>query len=128
MGHHLNHVDKNKKQLPIVYPIVFLTDNKSNLSSINIFDLFPDKELAKDILWNPYKLVNISKIPDEQLSKFLHYGILARTMKYIWEDDFLPILEKIVSDLKKLKLTGEEHYLYTVLSYIVNASRISNVN
>ena len=124
MEHHTKQT--NSDRLPIVYPVVFYTGNKSYNYSTDLFDLFGDKkELAKDILWQPYRLIDLSKIPDEKLKGFLRYGVIARTMKHIYEKDFLPTLKDLINDLKDIETQGEMNYIYTVLSYIIEAGELN---
>jgi predicted transposase/invertase (TIGR01784 family) len=123
MEHHVKKTNSDK--LPVVYPVIFYTGNKSYNYSTDLFDLFGDKkELAKDILWKPYRLVDLSKIPDEKLKEFLRYGVIARTMKHIYEKDFLPALKDLINDLRDIETQGEMNYIYTILSYIVEAGEL----
>jgi len=123
MEHHIKKTDTDT--LPIVYPVIFYTGNKSYNYSTNLFDLFGDKkELAKDILWQPYRLIDLSKIPDKKLKEFLRYGVIARTMKHIYEKDFLPALKDLINDLKDIETQGEMNYIYTILSYIIEAGEL----
>jgi predicted transposase/invertase (TIGR01784 family) len=123
MEHHIKKTDTDT--LPIVHPIIFYTGNKSYNYSTDLFDLFGDKkELAKDILWQPYRLIDLSKIPDEKLKEFLRYGVIARTMKHIYEKDFLPALKNLINDLKDIETQGEMNYIYTILSYIIEAGEL----
>jgi conserved hypothetical protein (putative transposase or invertase) len=122
MEYHLHKTGTDK--LPIVFPIIFYTGSKNYNYSTNLFDLFGNKELAQDILWKPYRLIDLSKISDEKLKEFLRYGIIARTMKYIYQKDFLPALKNIIGDLKAIEGFGEMNYIYTILSYIIEAGEI----
>ena len=123
MEHHIKQTNSNK--LPIVYPVIFYTGNRSYNYSTDLFDLFGDKkELAKDILWRPCRLIDLSKIPDKTLKEFLRYGIIARTMKHIYEKDFLPVLKEIVCDLKNIGGQDDIAYIHTVLSYIIEAGEL----
>lgn len=78
----------------------------------------------RDVLWQPYPLIDLSKKSDEKLKEFLKYGIVARTMKYIYEEDCLIILRDIIGDLSTIETSGEMDYIYKVLSYIVEAGEI----
>ncbi|CAL7960522.1 transposase [Gammaproteobacteria bacterium] len=122
MEHHIHKTGGDK--LPIVYPVIFYTGYRNYGYSTDLFDLFSDKELAKDILWKPYQLVDLSQIPDEKLKQYLRYGVIARTMKYIYQKDFLPVLKGLIGDLKDIETQGEMNYIYTILSYIFEAGEI----
>jgi predicted transposase/invertase (TIGR01784 family) len=120
------HLKKTKRdELPIIYPVIFYTGNRSYNYSTDLFDLFgARKELAKDILWQPYQLIDLSKTPDEKLKEFLRYGIIAKTMKYIHQKDFIPMLREIVKDLRTIENFVDMHYIYTILSYIIEAGEL----
>ena len=45
-------------------------------------------------------------------------------MKHIYEKDFLPFLKDIIGDLRAVEGFEEMDYIYTTLSYIVEASEI----
>ncbi len=124
MERHLN--TTKQERLPIVYPIIFYMGRNHYHYSTDLFDLFgEDKELAQEILWKPYQLVDLTQLSDDHFHSFLWYGVLARTMKHIFEKDFLPTLKELVKDLKNLEDRGELSYIYTILSYIVNAGEVS---
>jgi predicted transposase/invertase (TIGR01784 family) len=126
MEHHVKQT--NSEKLPLVYPIIFYTGNRNYNHSTDLFDLFGDKkekELAREILWQPYRLIDLSKTSDEKLKEFLRYGVIARTMKHIYEKDFLPILKDIIKDLQNIEIQGEMNYIYTVLSYIIEAGELN---
>ena len=111
--------------LPVIYPCIFYTGNRKYNYSTDIFDLFGgNKELARSILLQPYQLIDLTKISDEKLKEFLRYGVMARTMKHIYEKDFLVFLRDMIGDLKAVQGFGEMDYIYTVLSYIVQAGEI----
>lgn len=121
------HIKKtNSDKLPIVYPVIFYTGNKSYNYSTDLFDLFGSKkELVKDILWRPYQLIDLSKIPDEKLKEFLRYGVVARTMKHIYEKDFLPVMRELIEDLRYIEGLGDMDYIYRLLSYIIEAGELN---
>ena len=121
-----DHLKKTKDDiLPVIYPCIFYTGDKKYNYSTDLFDLFGDnKELAKSILWQPYQLIDLSKIPDEKLKEFLRYGVMARTMKHIYEKNFLATLRNLISDLRTIEDFGEMGYIYAILSYIVYVGEV----
>ena len=120
------HITKTKgSKLPIVYPMVIYNGWKNYNHSTDIFDLFEDdKKLAQDILWQPFKLIDLSTIPDDKLKSSLRYGVAGYVMKHIFEQDILPVLKEAVKHLRPIEKSGEYSYIYKVLSYIVEASEI----
>jgi len=88
---------------PVVYPMVIYTGHKPWDAPRMVFDLFGEQsELAKQIFLKPYDLIEVQKIPDEELQKHLWSGVVEFAMKYqdvknfakLW-DTFLPWLNKI---------------------------------
>lgn len=124
MQRHIKEVDK--KRLPIVYPMIFYTGWKPHNHSTDFFDLFgKNNALAREIFTKPYHLIDLSHTPDARLSEMLWYGTLARTMKNIWAEDFLPALKILVEKLREIEKSGELSYIYSTLSYIVEAGAIN---
>jgi predicted transposase/invertase (TIGR01784 family) len=57
-----------KRPLPIVYPLVIYTGKKPWDAPRVIYDLFGDqKELAKQVLSQPYQLIDVHRISDAEL-------------------------------------------------------------
>ena len=124
MDRHL--METGEKRLPIIYPLIFYTGRRNYKHSTDIFDLFGnEKELARDILWKPYQLINLSKISDEKLKANIRYGIVAYAMKHIYKKNIVPILKNILECLNPVaNQEGMEYHLHQILSYIIDASEI----
>ncbi len=124
MNHHLIKTKKNR--LPIIYPLILYSGWKKYKYSTDIFDLFGDKkELAQDILWKPYQLINLSKIPDEKLKANVRSGVVLYTMKHIFKKNLIPILKNVITDIKPIEnQDGMECYICRLLSYIMEVSDI----
>jgi predicted transposase/invertase (TIGR01784 family) len=54
----------------------------------------------------------------------LRYGVIARTMKHIYERDFLPVLKELIEDLRTIEGLGDIDYIYKLLSYIIEAGEL----
>ena len=101
------------------------TGDKSYNHSTDLFDLFGDnKKLAQETFLQPYKLIDLSKIPDDKLKEFLRYGVLARTMKHVYKKDFLIILSDMIRDLNAIVGFGEEDFVKIVFSYIIDVNEM----
>jgi predicted transposase/invertase (TIGR01784 family) len=125
MDHHLTKTET--KELPVIYPLIFYTGKRPFSHSLDLFDLFGEqKALVKDILKNPYHLIDLTQASDEELKKYLWFGTVALTAKHIHDEDILPALADILKILSVIEKTGEEGYIYTVISYIVEAGEVSN--
>jgi predicted transposase/invertase (TIGR01784 family) len=124
------HITKTQKKiLPVVVPLVYYNGWKPYNYSTNIFDLFGDKkELAEDVLWSPFNLIDLSKISDQKLKEKTWYGVTALVMKHIFEKDFLTPLKKMITDLNAIANMGEDGNIYVnkVLNYITATANIQD--
>ncbi|MBY0273290.1 MAG: Rpn family recombination-promoting nuclease/putative transposase [Alphaproteobacteria bacterium] len=109
------------KELPLVYPLVLYTGKRPYTHTLNLFDLFPvkEREIAKQTLFSPYHLIDLTQNSDKELRKYLWYGTMARILKHIHDANILPSFKEIIQDLKILEANGEESYIRTVLTYVV---------
>ena len=109
------------KELPLVYPLVLYTGKKPYTHTLDLFDLFPEQErdLAKQTLFSPYHLVDLTQNSDEELREFIWYGTLARILKHIHAANFLPHFKEIIQELKIIEAHGEEGYIRNVITYVV---------
>jgi len=117
-----NHLRQtNEKQLPLIYPMVFFTGKHASNHSTNIFELFGEqRELAKDIFLKPYHLIDLTKLSDKQLKEYLWSGVMARSMKHIYDTDIVPCLKNMLNELQTIEKQDGMGYIYTILSYLVN--------
>jgi len=121
-----DHIKKTEKNiLPIVYPMILYTGWKKYNYSTDLFDLFGgNKELAQDIFWRPYQLIDLSKIADDKLAKTIWFGTAAYVMKHVFEKDLKAYIKNVVELLKPIDKVGGVDYIYQVLSYIVEVTEI----
>lgn len=125
MDHHLTKTET--KELPVIYPLILYTGNLPFTHSMDLFDLFGEKKaLVKDILKNPYRLIDLTQSSDEDLEKYLWFGTVARVAKHIHDKNFFPFWEIILKALKIIEENGESSYIYTVISYVVEAAEVSD--
>jgi predicted transposase/invertase (TIGR01784 family) len=123
MDHHLK--TTNDKQLPIIYPLIFYSGKRPYNHSTNIFDLFGNqKQLAEDILYKPYQLLDLKQIPDDKLKAQLWFGVLGRIMKHIYSKNVLPYFQGIMPELKIIADQGNNDYTYSIITYLFEAGEI----
>ena len=115
--------------LPIVFPVLFYQEQANGKHypySLNIFDLFNDKELAKQTLAQPAHLVDITRFSDDDLKKHNLVALMEYLQKHARDRDLLlginqlkqfiiDALEKI-GDNEILLLTYMESCLYYIMS------------
>ena len=115
--------------MPVVVPMVYYNGWKPYSYSTNIFDLFGDKkELAEDVLWSPFHLIDLSKISDQKLRENVWYGVTALVMKHIFDKDFLTPLKNMMTDLNAIANTGDSGSIYVnkVLNYVAATANIQD--
>ena len=125
MDHHMN---KTKgKILPIVVPMVFYHGKKAYSHSTDILDLFGEnKALAEEIQFKPFKLIDMSQIPDEEIRQRQWSGIMEFVTKHIDARNFMRYLELSMSLLNAIAELNGHDYIIKTLKYIVLSGRIKN--
>ena len=114
--------------LPIVYPMIIYAGRKKYNYSTDLFDLFAqeDRKLIKEILWKPYPLIDLTKMPDSELEYQIWCGTMLLIMKHIFDKDIAPFFNGIARQLKIIANLKDEDYIYTTLSYAVEAGEITD--
>lgn len=126
------HLKKSKSnKLPIIYPMVLYSGQKPFPYSTDLFELYgANKDLAREIMGRPYKLVDLTQASDEELKKYFWFGAAALIAKHIKDPDILPTLKVAIELFRKIENLGEkqyiEEYLYVSLSYIFEAAEIKD--
>ena len=120
---------KTKKtgKLPFVYPIILYTGKRPYSHSMDLFDLFSteERELAKETLTSPYRLIDLTQVSDEELKRHFWFGTMALALKHIHDSDILPFFESMIDILKELEKQGEESYIYTMITYMAGVGETS---
>jgi predicted transposase/invertase (TIGR01784 family) len=119
-----------KFDLPIIYPLIFYNGATEYNESTELFDLFgKQKELAKSIFTEPFKLIDSQKIADEKLRQYSWAGILEFVMKHRFVADFLIYVEQVMEWLHRLELEANSFdYVRSVLKYIIHNLEGQNVS
>jgi len=126
---HLKKSENNK--LPIIYPMVLYSGQKPFPYSTDLFELYgANKDLAREIMGRPYKLVDLTQASDEELKKYFWFGAAALIAKHIKDPDIMPTFKVAIDLFRKIESLGEkqyiEDYIYVTLSYIVEAADIKD--
>ena len=94
---------------------------------MDLWDMFgSEKDLAKETMMNPYPLIDLTQVSDDELKKYLWFGTIALILKHVHDSDILPLFKSQLQVFRTLEEEGEEEYLYTVISYVVEAAEVSN--
>ena len=112
------------KHLPLVYPLIFYNGKKPYNVSRNLWDLFENSNLAKDIWTNDYQLINVHDIPDSELKKQAWSGIMQFFLKHIHERELFNRWQEIADLLPQFaKVNIGYEYIETVLFYTLTKIR-----
>ncbi|MGI9214855.1 MAG: Rpn family recombination-promoting nuclease/putative transposase [Gammaproteobacteria bacterium] len=133
----MQHLQEHPKatHLPIVFPILFYQEQANSKPypySLDILDLFKDKELAKQTLAKPAHLVDITQFSDEELKKHNLVALMEYLQKHARDRDLLLSIHQLkqfimdaldkIGDNEILLLTYMENCLY----YIMSVGNVSN--
>lgn len=125
MDHHLK--KKQGSQLPFIYPVVLYTGDKPYRHSMDLFELFGDhKDLARETWTQPFHLVDLTQVKDQDLKPYIWFGTMALMLKHVHDADILPLFKSQIQILRKIEKEGDSAYLYTILSYVVEAAEVSS--
>lgn len=118
MDYFENHPDE---PLPLVYPIVIYTGEANYHYSLDLFDLFGEqKELAKRYLLSPIELIDVCRMPDEEIKKHQLFGLAEFAFKYKYTQNFKHFLQTYLPWLHEVELHVESNYATIILTYIMN--------
>ncbi|MEM1244048.1 MAG: Rpn family recombination-promoting nuclease/putative transposase [Pseudomonadota bacterium] len=124
MRYHLSQT--RQKCLPIIYPLVFYTGEKKLASSIDLFDLFKEqKDLAKSLMFSPYRLIDVKQLSDEDLIAYQWAGALSFIYKHRALGDFVTHFQTLLQILKGIPNEGE-NYIFSMLKYISNEIKFND--
>lgn len=120
------HLKQGYKKLPIILPFCIYHGEKSPYPySTSLYDCFDDAELAKEIAFKPFKLIDLTVLSDEEIKTHGLVGLMEMLFKHQKDKNFLSIMRKLLESqfvqniIKQLNIS----YLTDMLNYIVNTSQ-----
>ena len=115
------------RPLPLVVPLVFYSGKTPYNCSTDVFELFGEQEtLARETFLNPFHLIDVGSIPDEELRQHTWAGVMELVQKYIWERDFLPIMKDLAPLLRELASDAGNDYIYATLKYVSSTANLND--
>ncbi|TSJ81150.1 MAG: Rpn family recombination-promoting nuclease/putative transposase [Candidatus Cardinium sp.] len=107
------HKVKNKSKLPLIIPLVVYHGNTPFTVPRNLWELFSEPTLAKEFMGGDYQLVDLYAMPDNEIKKKEHLGMLEYFMKYVHSRDILKLWEEFLENFKScIVLDKEKGYIY----------------
>ncbi|MEB4677627.1 Rpn family recombination-promoting nuclease/putative transposase [Enterobacteriaceae bacterium G50] len=112
------HLEAGFEQLPLVVPILFYQGKTSPYPySMCWTDMFSSPELARRLYSEPFPLVDVTAIPDDEIMQHRRVAILELLQKHIRQRDLMKMLEDLVTLLSAEYTT--ESQLITLVNYML---------
>ncbi|UWW96552.1 MAG: Rpn family recombination-promoting nuclease/putative transposase [Candidatus Cardinium sp.] len=85
------HKTKKKSELPLIIPMVVYHGNQSFSAPRSLWELFSEPSIAKEFMGGDYQLVDLYAMPDDEIKKKAHLGMMEYFMKYVHARDILKL-------------------------------------
>jgi predicted transposase YdaD len=110
---------KGAARLPLVYPIVIYNGQQNYDVTKNFWDLFILPKLVKKIWTEDHLVINVHKIPDEELLQRIWGGSLQWMLKHIFDPNLIQSCEQMKGVIGKLAAEGNLgiNYLELIMHY-----------
>ncbi|EGG6885755.1 Rpn family recombination-promoting nuclease/putative transposase [Salmonella enterica] len=119
------HLEAGHKKLPLVIPVLFYTGKRSPYPySTRWLDEFDDPALAGTLYSSAFPLVDVTVIPDDEITGHRSMAALTLLQKHIHQRD----LAELVDRLAPILLTGylSSSQVISLVHYIVQAGETSD--
>lgn len=128
MNKHLKQMPKNApKFLTLVVNIVFYHGKETPyVHSCDLFDYFEEPDLARELMFKPFTLIDVNQIPDDELAKHKWAALFQLMQKHSRERDMLPFLEKLLRGELKIEVNDYEDLLYVMVKYLAETGEVSD--
>ena len=84
--------------------------------------------MAQEIHAQPFQLIDVGKIADEELCKHLWSGTMEFVFKHIYSPDIIRSIKKIMPQFKRLDQEKGDSVLQVLLNYILQQVETQDVN
>ncbi|MBX9741928.1 MAG: Rpn family recombination-promoting nuclease/putative transposase [Chthoniobacterales bacterium] len=118
-----NKKDHKNSQLPLIYPCVIHNGEKPYCYTTDIFEMFQDPTIAREIFLKPFTLIDLPSIPDDDLKKKPLVGMLEMHLKYAGARDTLGFIKKIVDLLHQLESMNQIDIIQAGAYYLFQTSK-----
>jgi len=117
------HIEQGNKSLPLVYALIVYTGKRSPYPySTDVFDLFDNKSLAKEILYQPFQLVDLGNISENNMKQNRLASIALRLLKNKDAPEILPLLLEMKKSgiFEVAEFLGLFDFLAGMIEYIID--------
>ncbi|WP_334472466.1 Rpn family recombination-promoting nuclease/putative transposase [Arsenophonus sp. PmNCSU2021_1] len=112
------HLEAGHKELPLVFPILFYTGEKSPYPySTDWFDCFSGRDIAEKIYTKPFRLADVTTLEDGEIMKHKRMALLELIQKHIRRRDMTEFLNEIVTLLSYNYYTDNQ--VITMFNYLI---------
>lgn len=120
------HLQAGYETLPLVIPILFYHGQQSPYKgAMNWLAHFDDPEVARQLYSNPFPLVDITVIPDDEIMQHRSMAALTLVQKHIRQRDMAQLLDKLVGLFMLEKMSGQQ--ITVLVNYMVQAGNTQDV-
>jgi recombination-promoting nuclease RpnB len=121
------HLDAGHKTLPLVLPLLFYAGKRSPYPfSTRWLDAFSDPTLAEKVYGNPFPLVDVTVIPDDEIAEHRSMAALTLLQKHIHQRDLSEVMDRLASVLLAGWLSSSQ--IISLVHYIVQAGETTDAS
>ncbi|HAE2267799.1 TPA_asm: Rpn family recombination-promoting nuclease/putative transposase [Salmonella enterica subsp. salamae serovar 60:g,m,t:z6] len=114
------HIEAGYEQLPLVIPILFYQGKTSPYPfSLCWLDMFASPVLAKRLYSQPFPLVDITVMPDDEIMQHRRIAVLELLQKHIRQRDLMRLLDRLVTLLRAEYTTDSQ--MISLLNYMLHS-------
>ncbi|MGV2432566.1 MAG UNVERIFIED_CONTAM: Rpn family recombination-promoting nuclease/putative transposase [Rickettsiaceae bacterium] len=101
------------KSYLLVIPYVVYAGKKKYNAPRSLWELFDHPKLAKEIITADYNLIDLQIMPDDEIKKQQHLGMMQYFLKNIHETDMIQLWQRFLEDFQDLIVLDQERgYIY----------------
>jgi len=123
---------KNKKQaldkLPLVFPLIFYTGSSAYTYPLNTPALFDEPALARAMLVEDCRLIDLKAVDDSLLLSHRWTGLLELFMKHAKTRDAFNLLQDTLALIKGLLEVDANNYVASMLKYLISEGEVADVD
>ena len=121
------HLDAGHKTLPLVLPLLFYAGKRSPYPfSTRWLDAFSDPTLAEKVYGNPFPLIDVTVIPDDEIAEHRSMAALTLLQKHIHQRDLSEVMDRLASVLLAGWLSSSQ--IISLVHYIVQAGETTDAS
>ena len=108
-------LQQGKKKLPTIINICVYHGVNSYPYSTDIFDCFSDPDLAREWMFKPFQLMDLSRMGDQEIEHLGKAALLAFLLKHSRDGELVVQVERMAMLIRR---TDDEYSIDLVLEYL----------